>query len=269
MLDIGLDRLIACSINESLPKSSIIRELDDNIQKYAKEKISDKDILFVATRIANKNLLNIEKLNKLAEKDEKAFIKKLQEEADKEREIEEKRTVEFSSFIQKLEDSGKKLEKLKGTYEENIEVLKIKQSALDNKEQEHQRVINELKESLEKEKQKNSKAENEQRKTAREKFVYWSVFWWRGRTVLWLLLFPLLVAIYILLHCSRYDWNWNYTKQYFEELDKNILFVLFKWTCGIVYAGIFIKIFSDKFGESNKSKFIEKIEIPEEYKELK
>jgi len=34
LIDIGITSIVAFTLNDSLPKSSIIKELDDNIQKY-------------------------------------------------------------------------------------------------------------------------------------------------------------------------------------------------------------------------------------------
>ena len=52
--EIGLTSTIALTLSQNLPKAKILRELDDNIHKYAEEKISDEDIVRVATRITNK-----------------------------------------------------------------------------------------------------------------------------------------------------------------------------------------------------------------------
>ena len=60
VVDTNLNALISCTLNSSLPQASIIKELDDNIQKYKDASISDKDILRIATRITTHQLKNIE-----------------------------------------------------------------------------------------------------------------------------------------------------------------------------------------------------------------
>src|SRR5690606_33900703 len=64
--DIGLNGLIAVTLSESLPKASIIRELDDNLVKYTCDGITDRDVVLIATRIANRQLEGIHDLNKAA-----------------------------------------------------------------------------------------------------------------------------------------------------------------------------------------------------------
>jgi len=81
--EIGLTRLISSTLSSSLPNTRIIKELDENIQKYAKDIISDKEIIRVAKRIANKTNASLEELNKTAERDPDEFVRRLQEEAKK------------------------------------------------------------------------------------------------------------------------------------------------------------------------------------------
>jgi hypothetical protein len=91
LAEIGLTSAISLTLSKDLPKSNIIRELDDNIHKYAKEDISDTDIIRVATRITNKQLKDIEELNLLASNDKEEFVKRLQEEANRQKKIDENR----------------------------------------------------------------------------------------------------------------------------------------------------------------------------------
>ena len=53
MVDIGLTTLVAHTLNKSLPKARIVRELDENIQKYKSEDITDRDVYLLSVRIAN------------------------------------------------------------------------------------------------------------------------------------------------------------------------------------------------------------------------
>lgn len=103
IVDTNLNALISCTLNSSLPQASIIKELDDNIQKYKDASISDKDILRIATRITTHQLKNIEELNEIAESDSKQFVQRLKEEAGKQKEDEDKRIARFEDVLKKLE----------------------------------------------------------------------------------------------------------------------------------------------------------------------
>lgn len=103
IVDTNLNALISCTLNSSLPQASIIKELDDNIQKYKDASISDKDILRIATRITTHQLKNIEELNEIAESDSKQFVQRLKEEAGKQKKEDDKRIARFEDVLKKLE----------------------------------------------------------------------------------------------------------------------------------------------------------------------
>jgi hypothetical protein len=81
--EIGLSRLISSTLSSSLPSARIVKELDENIQKYAKDVIPDREIIRVAKRIANKTNAALEEINKTAARDPGEFVRRLQEEANK------------------------------------------------------------------------------------------------------------------------------------------------------------------------------------------
>lgn len=103
VIDTNLNALISCTLNSSLPQASIIKELDDNIQKYKDISISDKDILRIATRITTHQLKNIDELNEVAKVDENLFVQRLKEEANKQKESDNKRNTRFEDVLKKLE----------------------------------------------------------------------------------------------------------------------------------------------------------------------
>ena len=74
------------SIASTSAAGSGIRELDENIQKYAKDVISDKDIIRVAKRIAKKTNESLEGLNQIATTNPPEFVKRLEEEAQRDAE---------------------------------------------------------------------------------------------------------------------------------------------------------------------------------------
>lgn len=74
---IGISRLVASTLNDALPIPKIIKELDYNIAKYAKEEISDEDIIRVAQSIGQRSFTDVDELNDLAESENRQFVQKL------------------------------------------------------------------------------------------------------------------------------------------------------------------------------------------------
>jgi len=118
LANIGLTSIISSTLNKNLPKSKIIRELDDNIHKYAKENISDTDVILVATRITNNQLKNIEELNQLANDDKVEFVRRLEEEANKQKQIENSRIENLEKLFNEFSIKTNELEKSKTDYNE-------------------------------------------------------------------------------------------------------------------------------------------------------
>ena len=138
MVDIGLTSLVAFTLNKSLPKARIIKELDDNIQKYKDENISERDVFLLSTRIANGQIRNLEKLNELASSDTAAFNKAVKEEANKQNQIELERGKKLDEIIKKFEDSIESLKAHKTRIDEKNEKLKIDyEQQLAKKEEEY------------------------------------------------------------------------------------------------------------------------------------
>jgi hypothetical protein len=98
IIDIGLTRLVANTISESLPNPRLLKELDDNIQKYAKDKIDPSDCVRVANMIANRTLTNLEQLNKVAKSNPEEFVLQLKELSSKSK-TEEARKEKFTKDL--------------------------------------------------------------------------------------------------------------------------------------------------------------------------
>ena len=78
----GITSLVSYTLNSSLPKARIIKELDDNIQKYREiYKITDRDVVNLSTRIASRQIKDVQELNELAHKDEAAFAARVKDAA--------------------------------------------------------------------------------------------------------------------------------------------------------------------------------------------
>ena len=82
--EMGLTSLVSSTITKNLPKAKVIRELEDNIQKYKEEDISDRDIVLLSQRIARGQVENLGEINKLAKKNSSAFNAGIRDEARKE-----------------------------------------------------------------------------------------------------------------------------------------------------------------------------------------
>lgn len=102
MVNIGLTTLVAHTLNKSLPKARIIRELDENIQKYKSTDITDRDVYLLSVRIANNQVKHIEELNSLATNNIAEFNYRVKEEARKQAEIEAERQKQLNDLYSQL-----------------------------------------------------------------------------------------------------------------------------------------------------------------------
>lgn len=266
LADIGITRMISCTLNETLPKSAIIRELDDNIKKYGAEVISDKDIIRVATRIANRNLKNLEELNKIADNSGEEFVKRLQKEADIEREESEKRMREFQELIQRLVKKEKQMDDVRDNYKTKLHEAKTTQSEAIDK-------INKHSTALEEEQKKRLKAENELIKIKRDKYFKDKLKTWRKRNWIELIIGVSAFVGGVLWMMFKSEWDMNKAMTLFVELNKNLLFSALLWLGGLIFSIVTLRSLVDKYrNHSNIKAFLDNLEkhdMPEEYKDKK
>ncbi|MHC1733830.1 MAG: hypothetical protein AB9888_17600 [Bacteroidales bacterium] len=128
-VELGLTRLVSCAISNSLPSARVIKELDENIQKYASDKVDARDIVRVANVIANKTIINLEQLNKTARENPEEFVRKLQRISDKEKSVEATRKNELKDLLLQIrEDADAKLketiEELKSEHSKNLDLIR-------------------------------------------------------------------------------------------------------------------------------------------------
>lgn len=128
MVDIGLTTLVAHTLNKSLPKARIIRELDENIQKYKTEDITDRDVYLLSVRIANNQVKDIEELNTLAVKDTVEFNCRVKEEARKQAEIENEQREQLNKLYSELSNAIHSISK-------QSEAMVLDKEALDKQNQ--------------------------------------------------------------------------------------------------------------------------------------
>ncbi|MCT4665466.1 MAG: hypothetical protein N4A45_09565 [Flavobacteriales bacterium] len=255
LAEIGLTSTIALTLSQNLPKAKILRELDDNIHKYAEEKISDEDIVRVATRITNKQLKDIESLNLLAEQNKEEFIKRLEDEAKKQKEIEDTRIKNLEKIFNNLSIKTDSLEKSKKEYDEkskDIDVI-INQKKIETKQ---------LKSDLIKEK-------NEIRRIKREAWIKEQVSKWRNKS--WFLFF-ISLAIFIgigtyLLYMS--DWNIDNAILRFESWQSDFIIGNLLSILSFAFMAIVLYLIKDKYWNyGNIKSYKSELKIPDELKEL-
>lgn len=216
MLDMGLSSLIAYSFNQTLPKARIIKELDENIQKYKNECITDRDVLMLSTRLAEGQIKDVDKINELAKTDTSAFNERIKEEALKQEKIEqeqrkklEEMVLEFKDAINNLQAHKKKVEK-RGEIkvQQEIEEYKTKQEAIiTEKDKEICTVKNELE----------TEKSNSQEK---DKIIlqYELKNWERPRY--WLFSIMLLISIIIFVfYFTAQNCNFNYPAKLLNWID--------------------------------------------------
>lgn len=252
IINVGLPALISSTLNESLPKNAIIRELDDNIQKYAKDKLSDEQVVRVATRIANKQITSVEKLNKLAQDNKEKFVKRLQLEAEKQKQIENKRVEQIEKIVLDLQKESEKIRK------ERAELIV--------QEEKHKKLQQELNESKIKEFEK----ENKLREFQREKYIDKQLKTWRTKSWIELSIAIIIAVIGLLILFYFSNWSVSKASELFISLKGNIIISFLFSIVAIIFSAIVIKSLFYKYrNQSNIKAFIELINIPDELKEIK
>ncbi|WNH11975.1 hypothetical protein [Thalassobellus suaedae] len=255
LAEIGLTSTIALTLSQNLPKAKILRELDDNIHKYAEEKISDEDIIRVATRITNKQLKDIESLNLLAEQNKEEFIKRLEDEAKKQKEIEDTRIKNLEKVFNSLSIRTDNLEKSKKKYEE-------KSKSIDAIIAEKSSETDKLKSELLKEK-------NEARRVKRDAWIDNELVKWRRKS--WVLFFISLaifigIALYLL---YQSQWNINLAIQRFQNWQADFIIGNILSILSFLFIAIVLYLIKDKYwNHSNIKSFKSELKIPDELKEL-
>jgi hypothetical protein len=256
LAEIGLTSTIALTLSQNLPKAKILRELDDNIHKYAEEKISDEDIVRVATRITNKQLKDIESLNILAEQNKEEFIKRLEDEAKKQKEIENARIKNLEKVFNNLTTRTEDFEKSKKEYD-------TKSNSIDSIIAQKSSETDKLKSELFREK-------NETRRIKREKWIDDEVKKWRRKSwVLFFISLSLFVGIgFYLLYQS--DWNIDNAIKRFKNWQSDFVIGNILSILSFAFMAIVLYLIKDKYlSYSNIKSYKSEMKIPEELQELK
>ena len=141
VVDMGVTALVSSALNSALPKTRIIRELDENIQKYRKDySITDTDVMRLSTRIANRQIKDVQALNILADNDANAFAALVKEESEKQSKIDQERVRKFEALINTMNESISDLrenkERLNARHVERMEELNKREIDLEKRTQE-------------------------------------------------------------------------------------------------------------------------------------
>ena len=135
-LNIGISSMVSYALRTSLPKSRVIRELDENIQKYKDDfSITDKDVVHLSTRIAQRQIEDIEALNNLADEDGEKFAQKVKEEALKQSNEDAERARKMDALLSemanRIEDLRQSKENQNKAYSAQNKLLELEKESVD------------------------------------------------------------------------------------------------------------------------------------------
>jgi len=264
LVDIGLTSLVAFTLNDSLPKARVIKELDENIQKYKGIDFTDKDVLLLSTRITKKQIQNIESLNELAKKDSVKFAERIKEEARKQEAIENERAASFDELFKKLSLKVDELEKHKNKVTERVNLQKKREIETSNN------IIEEQKKEIQKLKLLQIRAENEKREEQKDTFIEKELKKWRRKTWIWfgICVFLLIVGIiWILIICNG---DFAETSNRLDTLFQNKIVAIISSIIFTLVNLFVIKLLYDKYHNySNIENFRKGLKIPKDYLPIK
>lgn len=256
----GLSCLVSSTLIETMPKNAIIKELDDNITKYASEDLSAEQVVRVAKRIANRQIGNLEGLNNLAKEDKEKFVKTLQNEADKQKQIEDKRIAQIENILSELTKEKEKIKNRSNIikeFEAENQQLKNKLKESDSKQETIERELNEFK-------AKELKREEKEKKLKIEAFYKHELLKWRIKS--WFEFgFSIVIIVTPLLYLLfKTNWDFKLTSEIINNLRNNIIISIIIAFIGMIFSGVVIRTLYNKYrNHSNIKAYKESIEIPE------
>lgn len=272
LASIGLTSLISCTLNSNLPKATIIRELDNNIQKFAKDKLEDITIHRIALRIANSNSSEILELNKLAEVDSEKFVERLENVSNEQKKIEESKVQKLDEMIQNFQNTMHRLDEVRTKFQSKSKDLVKEKLDFENDIKNKGIELDRANKGLADEKKMRLEVENKYRIEKREDWYNKRIKKWRDRSIIYLTIGGLLLfltPLLLLLIQNNFEARVIFDKT--VQLKKNEFINTLWMIIGAGFTGILIKRTVDKYTESNIKAFRDLIihEIPSEYRELK
>jgi hypothetical protein len=256
LVDMGLTSLVAFTLNESLPKARIIRELDDNIQKYKTSDITDRDVYLLSNRIANNQIKSIEKLNELAIKDVKEFNRRIKEEATKQANVEKERAQKLDTLFREMKSTIENLDDKKKEVERRIE--KKKEKEIEQITAQNQIALKAKEDEIAKLKAENIEKENAIRTSKRNDLINRKIEKWRIKSWIWLIIVGLLLIVGII---------WIFNANFFEInnfINQKIVAIVFS-VLSCLFESVVIKSLYDKYqNHSNINAYKNSIQIPDD-----
>ncbi len=205
--EIGLTSLAAYTISQSLPRKRFIRELEENIEKYSKEDLTDRDIVLLSSRIASRQIDDIEGLNALANTDSTRFNSSLTSEIDKEIQRQEAIQEHYQKMEADIQEVKKNYKSLEFAIQGNRQQLKEKEDTIQKLSKEKTELEDSsskrLSESENKYKAEQKKsqqlqstiiAENERRQLQKGKYIDKKLKKWQNRPILGIVIFLLVLV---------------------------------------------------------------------------
>jgi hypothetical protein len=267
LAEIGLSSIVACTLNSSLPKASIIRELDENIQKYRGEIITDKDILLISSRISHRQLKNIGELNTLADKDEKQFANRIKEEAKKQEAEENERIKNLEFLFQKFEKQISSLDKARQELKDKKNELdsEIKQTNVSTITKDQQ--ISELQSKINRIEAQQQRDKKKLLEKAVKKYVDDQVIKWQQITNYELIGWLVATVLCVVALLWKYDWNFGSAILKLNGINSDVLVGNIFVVLGFIFSTITVKKWYDKnHNYSNIENYKKNIEIPDNLK---
>ncbi|MEH0153620.1 hypothetical protein V6R21_05865 [Limibacter armeniacum] len=250
LAEIGLTSIVSFTLNKALPKAKIIRDLDENIQKYAKEKITDQDIIRISTRIVDNQLNDIEELNSISEKDQNLFVKRLEEESKKQKEIDDRRIEGIERIMKEFEGKINKTEEL---------YKKVQRSNKESKEDKENKnkYIKELEDKIKRSEQKEKVVKLKEWEDG--ELMKWRRKSWINLSICILLIITSFVIIFIV--CDGDTENFN---ELLKGIKSSVLFPLFSTLISLIFSIFILKALYDKYhNHSNIQNYLNRLDKPD------
>lgn len=258
--DIGLSSLVSLGLTESLPKLSIIRELDENIRKYSSDsKLSDSDIVRIATRITTKQLKDIDSLNELAKTDKEKFVERLNVEADKQKKQDEERLKRLDTLLGEFEQKARQLGNIKVNYENKAKSTQETVTNLNETVKGKEEEISQLKQTIDR--MVKEASQEKQRKV--QSYIDKKTRQWKRESTNELLAWFVGLLIILVLLLWQANWNIQVAIYNFSEFRSNTIVTSLVGLITLIFTGISLRKWYDRHHNySNIENYKKQIQVP-------
>jgi hypothetical protein len=267
--DIGLSRLVTTTLDDSLPRSSTIRELDSNLRKYGKDKISDEDIVRVSKSIAERTVANLEELNALAQSDQTGFIKNIQDIANKRREAEENYVKVFADSVKKVQEQSKEMIKKMDEQAKRQSDLEGQSDEVRRKYEETVELNDSLSNLLRKKSRELVDEKNVLRAIKRKRFIDGKIRRWRTKMVLLSVSVLVLIGLVHVGFASQHGWDFGYIYDQRKSGNTHYYVLAGLSLLGVLFTIVFVPALREVFFSlTQKEKYRNTLEIPADYQDI-